>query len=365
MATSGGNLCLQRDIVGQNHTLIDLGPIISQRGDIVCIGTNVSATLASQSICVGHTLSDNGGTRAVVLGTQSGALLGSTDTVTLGHQLTTGGSIVVNIGVLNTVPALSSYVHCLGDNNTLTALTQACVLGTANIVSAVSSTGVFLAGVGNALSGTGRTDIVIVGNTNDIKGDSTRVTIVGHSNNITVVNESTLVLGNSNYIAIASPTIQPVEPIIIGNRNAHVGSFGIFLGNGNTNYTGVGSVILIGMTNTTDVDTDSAIGIGYGCQVTGEGAIAMGYGAVANAHEVVFGDYDPLDIIDGAYHTFIVRGHNLAYNVAVDTLKVIDNPAAGTVGLFVTYDTGATVVSKQVKAAVTPPVGALLLYIEP
>lgn len=94
--------------------------------------------------------------------------------------------------------------------------------------------------------------------------------------------------------------------------------------------------------------------------------IAIGYGASATDNECIVGSYDPLSSVDGSIHTFEVKGNNTAYgSVAVDTLKAIDNPASGFVGLFATFNDGLSVTSKQMQATASPPIGSLPIYIDP
>jgi len=43
----------------------------------------------------------------------------------------------------------------------------------------------------------------------------------------------------------------------------------------------------------------------------------------------------------------------------------VSNPAAGSTGLSVVYNTAGTYSNKTIKAAVAPPGGSLLLYVDP
>lgn len=91
-------------------------------------------------------------------------------------------------------------------------------------------------------------------------------------------------------------------------------------------------------------------------QITGSTAIAL-FGA-AGANECVIGGL----LAATAFHLFNVKGFN---GGSLDVLKAVDNPGANDTGLTVTYNDGATTTSKQISAAVAPPVGALLLYMLP
>lgn len=357
---------------GSNKSkLVVFGDSISNKNTsrAVLIGDTVSndvAAFSTQIVMIGQTLSNEDSVNLVNVGT-SNSVTSSNSTSVVGQSNTisntTTHSVVSVFGNTNSTSSCN-YVHCFGDNNTIGNLTQSLIGGSNNTVNVTATAGVSLLGIANSVVGNNRENIIIHGNYNELKGDSVKVIIVGTSNNIEVVNESTTVVGHGNYIAPTGPT-SAIEPIIVGNRNSHQGSFCVIVGNGNSNNFASGSIIMIGTVNVTTVNSDAAIAIGFGCGANGVASIAMGYYAVAASNECVIGNYDPIALIDGSYHTFVVRGHNTTFNVAVDTLKAIDNPAVGLTGLFVPYNTGATVTSKQVKTAFAPPVGSLILYLDP
>jgi formyl-CoA transferase len=64
-------------------------------------------------------------------------------------------------------------------------------------------------------------------------------------------------------------------------------------------------------------------------------------------------------------YDFIVQGTLQPGDVAIYTLRALASPAAGECGLVVTYNSAGTITNKTLKAAVSPPVGSLLTYVDP
>ncbi len=91
-------------------------------------------------------------------------------------------------------------------------------------------------------------------------------------------------------------------------------------------------------------------------------AIALGAHATAGAGQFVVGMSDNVLSPNPAMHYFAVRGYN---GGNLDTISATDAPADGATGLAVVYNSGGTFSNKTVKAAASPPVGSLLLYVDP
>ena len=134
-------------------------------------------------------------------------------------------------------------------------------------------------------------------------------------------------------------------------------STGVAIGASST--LGVGTVSCMALLGGIVDDTlTAAMAIGPSAEVSGSYGIAVGQSAVATANQAVIGNSGATEAI----HSFVVRGFNVG---ALDTLSAIDNPAAGETGLTVVFNTGIATANKTCKAALSPPVGALVLYLDP
>jgi hypothetical protein len=132
---------------------------------------------------------------------------------------------------------------------------------------------------------------------------------------------------------------------------------------GVTNTIGTSSVVTLVGNDNTAAGAYRSVVLGHQCQISADYTIAIGYGAINSAaNTMVVGSNSVADI--GNIHTVTFNGYNGA---AIITLAATDNPAnTGDIGLTVVHRTGvATVVNKTVKAAVAPPGGSLLLYVDP
>ena len=250
---------------------------------------------------------------------------------------------VVNIGSLNTVTGRFSGADfgtntvAIGNNITLGAVDGSGV-GTNNQIAIGSAltTGAgcqFNLLIGNNASvGPGAVrNIVITSLGGGISVDGNRNVIVGESANVGA--------GVSDAVALGSGV--GFSPVAIGANSS-------------------GSVAINGRIG---ISTDSGVAIGLGASATGISttSIALGSHAVSLANQCVIGNVFPALSIN----EFAIRGQHAVPDVpGIDTLRAISQPAAnGNVGLFVTVNVTGTVTSKQVLAAVTPPGGALLLYV--
>jgi len=149
------------------------------------------------------------------------------------------------------------------------------------------------------------------------------------------------------------------RPVWYGNTNSSGQSYSIGdwltfinpIGTTNCISIGNGSAIPLGLT--------AAIALGISTNATGSYAIALGASAVAGANTMIVGDNTNLL---RAIHQFTVRGHN---GGVLDTISAIDNPASEAFGLTLVYNADGTFSNKTVKGLVSPPVGAILLYVDP
>jgi len=102
--------------------------------------------------------------------------------------------------------------------------------------------------------------------------------------------------------------------------------------------------------------------LGQGSSVTGDCGIAVGCYAAAAANQCVIGN-GQLHSLDTSIHDFTVYGK--VGGVSIYTLRAVDNPSSGLTGLTLVYNNGVVTTNKNVKAAVSPPGGSLLLYMDP
>lgn len=150
---------------------------------------------------------------------------------------------------------------------------------------------------------------------------------------------------------------QSITPFVTAGASAFVGdtfadgddggpsSDSVAIGSYVTTGANCNYVVAIGRDVTVDTDVIDSIAIGRGAHST-------------VSHECVIG----AGTADTSISIFTVRGYN---GTALDTLKAINNPASGETGLSVTYNDGASISNKTLKAAVSPPGGSLLAYFDP
>ena len=177
-------------------------------------------------------------------------------------------------------------------------------------------------------------------------------TVGGDTSNCTAIAGSTVVSFGSANTALGNSSIG----VVTGGLVATTCSFAsgqATIGNGCTSCFSAGHQASVADS------IESGIAMGTLAQSTGSMGMAFGKNASASAYTVSFGGgTSASDAID----TFRILGYN---GGAIITLQAFDNPAANDVGLIITYNTGASVVNRQVLAAVAPPAGSLLLYLTP
>lgn len=217
----------------------------------------------------------------------------------------------------------------------------------------------------------GPSSTIAAGTTNSVVAGGV-VTLAGGDSVFAGGNTVTVGTGASHVIALGSL-------LSVGINATNVFAIGVAIGVADTclNTTVVGNNIAvwantshvtgIGGGLTADAGVDHALLLGSTLRVTGDRGIAMGVAATAGAREWIVGDNTPPLASLNAIHTFIIHGSDPAdTTVPIETLKVVDNPTnAGETGLTVCYNSGAATTNKLIKAAVAPPVGALLLYVDP
>lgn len=113
--------------------------------------------------------------------------------------------------------------------------------------------------------------------------------------------------------------------------------------------------------------SSASIAIGYLATVASAAeavGIAIGEFSSATSQQCVIGCVDDANH-GGSINDFIVQGTLQPGDVAIYTLRALASPAAGECGLVVTYNSAGTITNKTLKAAVSPPVGSLLTYVDP
>jgi hypothetical protein len=179
------------------------------------------------------------------------------------------------------------------------------------------------------------------------------------SNSGAIVN-SAIDDSSSNSLAIVSSHIfanVPNSAAVANSSIDHDSAFCLAVVSSTIGDNCISSLALVGSNISPGVTGGLAIA---GSTVTGNQSVAIA-GATAAANEVVIGD----SVAALAFHTFVVRGFDTIALSALDTIKAIDNPASGETGLSVVYNNGASQANKTLKVALNPPVGALIVYVDP
>jgi hypothetical protein len=303
--------CTNTGSIGHNHSLVNSVEVHVYGGTIV-VGNGSSTTIcAGSAITTGTTTSLN-----VLLGT----------TITVGHNafkcVVVGNNIVL--------PDNSVAVVVLGDGayaaNASVAIGQQARVG---------------------FGGVGGNGCVAIG----------ALSFVGTStNNSAAIANSTVGNSAGGSLATVNSNIGDNSPscAALANSSVATGSTVCFAATSSTVGTGCAECFAA-VASTIDNGVLRAIAING--TATGTHSIALA-GGVAGANEMVVGG----SLLANSFRTFQVRGFN---GVTLNTIRAIDTPSAGETGLSVIYNNGVAVTNKTLKAAASPPVGALLLYVDP
>jgi hypothetical protein len=253
------------------------------------------------------------------------------------------------------------------------------VMGFSTIADEVSSS-VIIGGTngGSCNIASGSHDVLVFGQSCNVGAGSTYVVAIGSSVNVVEPSSHLVAIGdNLNLTGLANSVVigQQItltsvgtsDNVIIGNDILFSGgTFGIGVAIGwSIRVEEDGQGIVIGP-NTHIGSGTYGVAIGPAAQVAAVDAtkwcLALGAYAEAAGGECIIGHSDNVLNPSPSVHLFAVRGYNGA---DLDTIAAIDNPADGSTGLSVVYNTGGTFSNKTIKAAASPPVGSLLLYVDP
>ena len=335
-----------------------------------------------------HVVSDGtGGTGKILLfgvgnvagspTTNTQSVLAMGDNNVVGEDASTSGSTYVQvIGTGNYVGGSSTTVSCMGSGNrigpsTVSILAAGDNIGVGQGVLSSILLGSHLDITGPFPSTPTMDSIVNIGFRNALAGPYLGALVVeGSDNSVTGENFSTI-LGQNNTVHGGGAGYN----VVIGDHNVvDSTSMSVIIGRGihilDGNQSTVGAVIAIGPAVSVAANYGGlggiAIGGGANLISTGGYAIALGFNASAGNNTCVIGHSDPASET-GAMHLFIVRGLNVSVgpHVAIDTFIASDHPGSGQTGLTVVYNSSGTFSSKIINAAVTPPGGSLLLYLNP
>jgi len=147
-------------------------------------------------------------------------------------------------------------------------------------------------------------------------------------------------------------------------------SSGVAFGGSGTSYSaaivssfvGSASTYCLAMVGGTVPDTSfNCLAIGSQSLTGTVASFAIGSQASAASNQMVVG----ASVLNCNVDQLIVRGFLADGTTPVVVLSATSEPAAGEAGLAVTFNDGAAVTSRTVKGASTPPVGAILLYVDP
>jgi hypothetical protein len=309
---------------------------------ITALGTNVSTgTGAAQTVAAGHNVSTGASSRLIVTAGEA-IIIGTSilDACVLGHTLVVDDTIhdVILVGHSNTLlggNAGSTKFVMVGSNITVGGGTG------------IHSSNVHV--IGDTITvGGGAAYTLVIGNNLVVASNSQASVVIGNFRTFNESLNSSVVIGTSGTVGRLNNSVVIGYGHNISTLNAPV----ICIGNVNTIAPGHGNfgALVIG-----DHSTSTAT-LAY--------SIALGFMASAGDNEFVVGHSDPVTSY-AAMHKFIVRGFNVAGNTNIDTINVIDNPADGSTGLTVVYNSAGTFTNKTLLASTSPPAGSLLAYFAP
>jgi len=325
MATLGGTACLRRDIIGKNKTITDVGPLIAQRGDIVCVG-NGSSVSGPLGIAIGFQSSvSNTSDRSIVIGSNVVITGSSPDVIFIGNSPTgtlnaVGASVILGsnhvFGVTSTLSAcvmigqvldttgvhsanvlLGQNIVVQGDGSSCVALGQSHTIGASVDGATLSGQGVQVRAGSSGATGIGQSIVidassnastaiganiyvglispgtVAVGQGIDLGGgefavgNSINSVAIGQSLTSGQNNQYTILLGSNNTIGVglyADPAFEPTRLFVIGSENTIANNVTKTTVLGSNNSVGLASfdLISIGDTNTIGNTTDHIVMIG-------------------------------------------------------------------------------------------------------
>jgi len=295
MATTGGIDQLQRDIVGDNHTLTDMGPIIAQRGDIVSVGNRSSAT-GNRSVCIGYRAVDGGSDHTIIIGPSNTVELCSYTTILgSGWEVPPASNSAILIGSEN-VTEVCPYSVLIGTNIELNDSNGAHIIIAANNTADPSLVGSGAASVkmiasrgcsiGNDCSrailigeestiglgaATGSTDVVVIGDQNSAPDASSEVIIVGYSIDLLNANSpNTTIVGSG---------------VTVGDAGANPNVFCSILGSDITIAHNNNRLAVLGCNIRNDIDSSSSVYIGDTMTIgaASPNAVAIGSALILSA----------------------------------------------------------------------------------
>lgn len=392
-------------LIGRDLQVNDFHSIGGARGVAIGVGLYVDNSVV---------LGTNDGSnkiyppRSVYAGWLQHVGTGGNSHVVVGYATSLGNecdrcTLVGSLSTITPVASVLQSVAVFGDSNTVTGpySSRTLVAGTGNsVTSTVNDT---VLGQNNVLSTTNNSGFVVIGNNHSVSvtGPST---VVGQYITITTgwsvaigygfTADASIVVGNPQG---GAGSVYPTGSVYVGLL-LDVGAGGatnVVLGNDVTHGTGTTDTVVVGnsaslgnnVTSTTvtgheaiaDANSTRACGFGYRSHVGGSGSafgaetiaadfsVALGYlASAATSHTCeVGGSSDPT--ADIGVNVFTVRGSQGVSPAVVNiiTVQATTTPDVDEIGLVVTYNDGDTIANKTVKAAVVPPVGSVLLYVDP
>jgi hypothetical protein len=402
---------------GAQIMIVNSAAASASAGDLVFASLADGSLIASGSHPVGSAPIGGGSLNGLVVGRNASIGAGAPNAIAAGNGATVGAGCTGAIAFgLNTVAGTGGSSNCVAIG-TGSVLGPGCTSSLAAMGASVSVTGggsydiaigdgVVLPGGCIASVALGRNIAFLVGGISEtvaigvgitIGSNATRSVVIGPSNTVGAYSQSGVVIGDGNTLGLfAAPTRTGLVVLGYGNTIGDESTGNVVAGTSITVY-GAGNVVLgAGSVGTAmvprnynvcidgNIATDYAVAIGAASAIIGGGegsiaigagatvtiagmnpvvGIAIGYGAEAADNQCVIG-YNLGAGVPKVIKEFIVRGKaNDA--TPLDTIRAIDTPGANETGLFVPYYDGANYTSKQIKAAVAPPGGSLLLYIDP
>lgn len=278
-------------------------------------------------------------------------------------DVSTSCTVVGHLAVVTAVaPVALTSVTVYGDHNEVTGpfSSQTLVAGNGNELT--STTNATVLGQNNVLDTTNNSGFVVIGNNHDVQVTSPS-TVVGQF--ITLTSGWSVALG---YGFTASASVIVGNPM--GGGNSVYPTASVYVGLSlNVGAGGVGSNVAVGNAIVTGAASEMCTLVGHaaGASAAVSTSVALGYMArAATSHTGEVGGTSTA-LLDYGVNVFTVRGSQGVSPAITNivTFQASTTPAAGEVGLTVTYNDGVAVANRTVKAAVVPPVGSVLLYVDP
>lgn len=333
-------------------------PPTTATSSCIAIANSNIANQCIQCVALANSGTGSGSTNSVAISNGFGAGIGSGcgACVSIGTSAV-GANSALSIAMSNSTTGTSSdtvFSVCNANvgNSCVNSLSHSSSMGD----SCVRCAAIALGYQPNTGIGSGNNNSVAISNSGlGVNGTDNAALAYGfigdNVSNSVVISQSTIAASGNANVALAVGVI---------GGSAETPTTSSFAACNATIGNGCSSCFAVGMQSSVSDGVTAGIAIGPLAVSTGTMGMAFGLNASAPGNNVVFGGgTGSNDVIN----VFTVHGYNGANLITFQAS--VDPASAGQVGLTITYNTGTSVVNRQILAAVTPPPGSLLLYLTP